>query len=208
MASLRSKPPLEFTPELIAGGEAAFNELYSYWFKHVDAFASSRLPTKEDGEDVAQRVFMRLHRRLQSAGIEPGRKVKPYLMQIAANEIRRFYTEAKPLDELPYGFEHNTPSGDEPMDDYLVRLDEMNTILTQLSVFLTPRELQLTRLIIYEGISIKEASKRLGFNYISVWNTFSSAKSKIGAWLAARGGNPQAGDSSVPDDSSLRGATD
>ncbi len=52
--------------EIVAGGPGAFDELFERYSRRVYAFALRRVGRPADAEDIAQEVFLQLHRSLPS----------------------------------------------------------------------------------------------------------------------------------------------
>jgi RNA polymerase sigma factor (sigma-70 family) len=84
--------------------KAEFETLLAPCRGALERFVYYKTPTKADGEDVLQDTLLAAYRRRDS--LRNAESFKPWLMQIAANQIREFYrrrasSSEQPLDELP-----------------------------------------------------------------------------------------------------------
>jgi RNA polymerase sigma-70 factor (ECF subfamily) len=81
-----------------AGDPAAFRDLVVRHQGRVVACARAVLRNEADAADVAQEVFIRLHRHL--AQVDPRRPLAPYLLRITVNRARDVLRQRRRHDEV------------------------------------------------------------------------------------------------------------
>lgn len=131
----------------------------------VFRFVSRRVRSREDAEDIAQEVMLRIHR--HSADLEHAERMGAWVHRIAANAIADHYRRPA-RRELPSGQAGDVPEAaieptwDEPDTDAL-RL-ELASCLTPLLEHLPPIYRQALELTEFGGLSQVEAAERLGLS--------------------------------------------
>ena len=131
----------------------------------VFGFVSRRVRSREDAEDIAQEVMLRIHR--HSADLEHAERMGAWVHRIAANAIADHYRRPA-RRELPSGQAGDVPetgvepAWDEPDTDAL-RL-ELASCLAPLLEHLPPIYRQALELTEFEGMSQVEAAERLGLS--------------------------------------------
>lgn len=81
--------------EILAGEEAAFEELIAHYERRIYYFALKRMRDPSDAEDVTQEVFLQVFRGL--ANFEGRSSLLTWMFGIAHNQICRRYRRKRPL---------------------------------------------------------------------------------------------------------------
>jgi RNA polymerase sigma-70 factor (ECF subfamily) len=131
----------------------------------VFAFVSRRVRSREDAEDIAQEVMLRIHR--HSADLEHTERMAAWVHRIAANAIADHYRRPA-RRELPSGQAGDVPelepepAWEEPGTDALRR--ELAACLAPLLEHLPPIYREALVLTDFSGLSQVEAADRLGLS--------------------------------------------
>jgi RNA polymerase sigma-70 factor (ECF subfamily) len=141
--------------------EATRRELHA----RVLGFVSRRVRSREDAEDIAQEVMLRIHR--HSGELEHAERMGAWVHRIAANAIADHYRRPA-RRELPSGQAGDVPevlvepAWDEPDTDALRQ--ELSRCLAPLLEHLPPIYREALELTEFEGMSQVEAAERLGLS--------------------------------------------
>ena len=136
--------------------------------ERVLAFVARRVGSREDAEDIAQEVMLRIHR--HSADLEHADRMTAWVYRIAANAIADHYRRPA-RRELPSGQatdvsdaveEPAPPVWAEPVPDDLRR--ELASCLSPLIERLPPTYRQALELVEFEGVSQVDAAAALGLS--------------------------------------------
>jgi RNA polymerase sigma-70 factor (ECF subfamily) len=141
--------------------EATRRELQS----RVLGFVSRRVRSREDAEDIAQEVMLRIHR--HSGDLEHAERMGAWVHRIAANAIADHYRRPA-RRELPSGQAGDVPevivepAWEEP--DTAALRQELSKCLAPLLEHLPPIYREALELTEFEGMSQVEAAERLGLS--------------------------------------------
>jgi len=148
--------------------------LWRDFHRRLGAFIARRVANKADAEDILQDVFLRVHRRV--ATLEKAGSLVPWLFQVARNAIVDHYRKPSrrreaPLAEGPAPVEKNA-------DDGRARR-ELSACLRPMIQSL-PRDYRTAlTLVEMEGVSQKEASKRLGISFSGMKSRVQRGREKL-----------------------------
>ena len=135
--------------------------LYIEYHERVLGYIASRVPSREDAEDLCQNVFEKAYR---SADRYDAEKSAPgtWLYAITRNAVIDFWRRARPTEELPEAF-----SDESAVDDDLIReetLEELAAALERLPDELT----DIIVLRYYDCLPLTEVAETLGLSYGAV----------------------------------------
>lgn len=158
-----------------AGDRAAFDDLILCHQRRVMMTAWHLLGSKEDAEDAAQEVFLRLYRHLHR--VDPKRPLAPWLYRVTVNVCRdlhrkRHAREGPAAEEIDLATLAHDPAGD------LRRAEQKQMIALALET-LTERERAAVVLRDIEGLSTAEVGDVLGSREATVRSQISSGRVKI-----------------------------
>lgn len=144
-----------------AGDDSAFSELMNRHYKGVLNFIYRFTNMKENSEDLAQEVFLRVYR--SASKYRPEAKFTTWLYKIATNvsltHVKKKNTNVS-LDEM----NENTGELENPdleiSDDIIYRKEMKNVIITAMET-LPEREKIAIMLCKYEGLSYEETAQVL-----------------------------------------------
>ncbi len=136
-------------------------KLYTEYRGRVLGYIASRVPSREDAEDLCQNVFEKAYR---SADRYDAEKSAPgtWLYAITRNAVIDFWRRARPTEELPEAF-----SDESAVDDDLIReetLEELAAALERLPDELT----DIIVLRYYDCLPLTEVAETLGLSYGAV----------------------------------------
>jgi len=158
----------------IAGDRAAFDELIVCHQARVLMTAWRLLGSKEDAQDAAQEVFLRLYRHLRR--VDPKRPLMPWLYRMTVNVCHDAYRkrrrEVLPAEELDPATLSLDPSTE------LARTERKAMIVAALKT-LTEKERAAVVLRDIEGLTTAEVAQTLGSSETTVRSQISTARVKI-----------------------------
>jgi RNA polymerase sigma-70 factor (ECF subfamily) len=173
----------------LAGDDDAFGELVSEHEKLVLRTAWRLVRNVEDARDIAQEVFLRLHRNLRS--LKPNRDLAPWLYRVTVNlgltALRRRTRKpeaALERDDVP-GLTAGRPEQERRSD----ASDARRTIAALLNE-LSEKERAAIVLRDLEGLEMSEVAKALGCRQGTVRAHLSRGRLKLRLAMQARGGSP------------------
>ncbi len=97
------------------GDERAFNVIYERTNRPVFRFLLSMSADRAVAEETLQETFLELIRRPE--GYDPSRgQLRPYLLGVARNKLRRHFASARRVEEIPENSAAQTPDPFEDLD--------------------------------------------------------------------------------------------
>jgi RNA polymerase sigma-70 factor (ECF subfamily) len=166
-------------PRTDAGDRAAvFESLLRRHEQMVLRIAYRMLGNRDDAEDAAQEVFLRLHRHLDRIDLEGAVQSWLYktVMNVCYDQIRR-RRPSQPVD-----FDVAQP----PSQLSGMLGEERRQLLAEALLRLPERERAAVVLREIEGLETREAAAILGVNEVTVRTQVASARGKLKAWMEAR----------------------
>lgn len=183
--------PSMFEPELLRqwirgakrGEAASFEKLVVLHERRVLRLAQRLLLNREAAEDVAQDVFMRLHKRIRS--VAEDKDLGPWLYRTTVNLCIDRLRRSK--DEMPFDLVPEVPDDcDNPEQSAANR--ERQQFVSEALKALTPRERQAIVLRDLEGHSTSEVAHMLGSSDTTVRSQISTGRVKMRNFLLERFG--------------------
>ena len=159
----------------LAGDRAAFDELILRYQPRVLSTAWRLLGAKEDAQDAAQEVFLRLYRHLRR--VDPHRPLLPWLYRMTVNVCHDLYRKRRRSDELAAETLLLTRDVHDPREE-ITRAERLQLIERALQV-LTEKERTTLVLRDLEGLSTAEVAATLGSSESTVRSQISMARMKI-----------------------------
>jgi len=158
-----------------AGDRAAFDELILGHQSKVLMTAWRLLGSKEDAQDAAQEVFLRLYRHLHR--VDPKRPLAPWLYRVTVNVCRDLHRRRQArqgpvAEEINPGTLARDPAGE------FTRAEQKRMIELALKT-LTEKERAAVVLRDIEGLSTAEVADALGTRQATVRSQISLARVKI-----------------------------
>jgi RNA polymerase sigma-70 factor (ECF subfamily) len=138
------------------GNEAAFTELYNFYFEKIFRFIYYRVGHKEAAEDLCEEVFIKVFRKISS--LDNNSSFEGWLYQIARNGVIDHYRDKKqtiPLEEVENTLEYENNVLD------LLKLDEHQKILLKLLKQLKPDQQAVLKLKFLEDLENPEIARIL-----------------------------------------------
>ena len=159
----------------IAGDRAAFDELILCFERRVFMTAWRLLGSKEDAQDAAQEVFLRLYRHLRR--VDPKRPLLPWLYRITVNVChdvhrKRRWSNTLAAEEADPATLVSDPAGE------ITRAEQKRVIAEALKT-LTEKERAAIILRDIEGLSTAEVASTLGSSETTVRSQISTGRVKI-----------------------------
>ncbi len=127
----------------------------------------------EDARDAAQEVFLKLHRNMGQ--VEPGRKVAPWLYQVAMNHCRDRLRRKRPSEAL----ELLDPPALDPHPEALASREERRRLVLRGLKRLAEGEREALVLRELEGLSTGEVALIMGNSEATVRSQIAKARAKL-----------------------------
>jgi RNA polymerase sigma-70 factor (ECF subfamily) len=159
----------------MAGDRGAFDELLRRYERRVLMTAWRLLGSKEDAQDAAQEVFLRLYRHLHR--VDPKRPLSPWFYRMTVNVChdlhrRRRWDSVLRVEEVDCASPDADPAGE------FTRAEQKQMIAAALQT-LTEKERAAVVLRDIQGLSTSEVAGILGSRETTVRSQISSGRVKI-----------------------------
>ncbi|MCU4154707.1 RNA polymerase sigma-70 factor [Carboxylicivirga sp. A043] len=154
----------------------AFEGLYLKYGRKLLEFAGHYMPSKDDAEEVVQKVFIKLWQKRHE--LKHNESVKGYIFTIAYNEIRKAFIKQKRENELiqSYYLEHDQ-NGSEASEeiDYAMLARKVDAIVEEM-----PKKRKMVYLLCKkEGLTVNEVAAHLQLSEKTVKNQLTAAYRQI-----------------------------
>jgi RNA polymerase sigma-70 factor (ECF subfamily) len=159
-----------------AGDKAAFEALVTGHERLVLRTAWRLLGNREDTQDAAQEVFLRLYKGIRK--LREDTLIEAWLYRVTLNvcqDLRRKRRSA--TREL-------IDRGQAPTPEHRIHVEQQTEAMTALIAELPDKERAALVLREIEGLSTREVAGILGSSEVTVRTQVSSARSKLKAWIA------------------------
>jgi RNA polymerase sigma-70 factor (ECF subfamily) len=140
-------------------------DLHRRFYPTIRAFIASRVSSAADAEDIAQDVFVELHKK--NGWHEGLEDPETYVFGIAKNLIRQYYrkraksVKAIPIEEIgPIAAGHDRRQDSDP--ESRIRKQELTEAIEEVLTKLPPKARQALKLRFVHGLTTKEAAKMCG----------------------------------------------
>lgn len=159
----------------MAGDRAAFDELLRCYERRVLMTAWRLLGSKEDAQDAAQEVFLRLYRHLHR--VDPQRPLLPWLYRMTVNVCHDLHRKRRreaaiPVEEVDPASMTADPAGE------IARAEQKRMVAAALQT-LTEKERAAVVLRDIQGLATSEVAGILGSSETTVRSQICSARVKI-----------------------------
>lgn len=173
-----------------AGDEAAFARLVAEHEAVVLRTAWRLVRNVEDARDIAQEVFLRLHRHLH--GINAERDLAPWLYRVTVNLGLTSLRRRKRKPEAPLHIDGQTLdlSAGRPEQDRRSDASDARRVLASILDRLSEKERAAIVLRDLEGLEMAEVAKALRCRRGTVRAHLSRGRLKLREAIRARGGSP------------------
>jgi RNA polymerase sigma-70 factor (ECF subfamily) len=158
--------------------DAVFESLLRAQEQMVLRVAYRMLGSRDDAEDAAQEVFLRLHRHFER--IDLAGAVQSWLYKTTMNVCYDLIRRRRPAEPI----EFDPPQPAPQLSGLLV--DERRQLLADALLRLPERERAALVLREIEGLETREAARILGVSEVTVRTQVASARGKLKAWMEAR----------------------
>lgn len=158
----------------MAGDRTAFDELILCYQGRVLMTAWRLLGSKEDAQDAAQEVFLRLYRHLRR--VDPKRPLMPWLYRMTVNVCHDVHRKRRPSEPLVEEMDLAAVAVD-PLGE-ITRAEQKRAIAAALET-LTEKERAAVVLRDIEGLATAEVANILGSSETTVRSQISMARVKI-----------------------------
>lgn len=152
----------------------AFERLLAAYERMVVGTAYRILGRREDAQDAAQEVFLRLYRNLDRIAGEP----KPWLYRVTVNVCNDYFRRRVATTELDEA--HADPA---PGPDHALSMDERKRLLMEGLQMLPERERTAVVLREIEGLSTRQVAEILGVEEVTVRSQISAARVKLAKYV-------------------------
>ena len=160
---------------LSKGDKIAFEELFITYYPKVKRFLSGFIDSEEDGEDLAQDVFVKLWRsRLSLAYVE---NLNSYIFRIAKNTLYDFIDNSK---KIYFSSEDVLPDiqSDESVEELLFA-DELSELINIKINRMPPQRRAIFIMSRNDGLSNQEIAEQLNISKRTVETHISAALADI-----------------------------
>lgn len=174
-------PDEELVKRAQGGDRAAFSVLTQRYYAKIFGYAYRSCGQRQDAEDVAQEVCIKLAQQLKGFRFES--KFSTWLYRLAINCLNDFYRKQKSSrgKEVIFGDDFEVESG-EPSAEERVQVKEVYCAVSRLSATLRDTVL----LVCGEGMEYAEAGKILGCTENTVAWRMNEAKKQLSARLGGQ----------------------
>jgi RNA polymerase sigma-70 factor (ECF subfamily) len=174
------------------GDTDAFAELYGRYFDRVHAYLRMALRDRDEAEDLAQQVFLKALRRLDTYEVGPHRSFRPWLFRIADNQLIDHLRKHRPtLLEDPERItdEAGTRAADvETVQSTLSWMSESEVAICMRRLPMAQRQVVTLRYVI--GLSLDETADALNRSPGSIRQLDYRARQYLQGRLTALGRRP------------------
>ena len=167
---------------MTTGTPAALTEqLWRELHASVHSFVLRRVRRPEDADDITQRVFLNLHRSLDS--LRDGERVRAWIFRASRNAIADHYRAPAARREVAIGDTSDLEAASDAIDpeEDAVRSSEAELAgcLRPLVDAMTAHEAEALRLVEIDGVSQTEASRRLGLSVSGMKSRVQRARARL-----------------------------
>jgi len=161
------------------GDRAAFEELVNRYYGRIQRWAQSIVGDRDDADDVAQEVLIRLYRRLRT--YEGKSRFTTWLFQVTRNTALELRRKADRRNTLLSGFWRTGQEETDVHAEPLARLQATHAVSQVKEVFnaLPVRQRQVFDLADLQGYSHAEIAEMLGINAVTVRANLCKARRAI-----------------------------
>ena len=168
--------------QVAAGDQAAFRQIYGFYYKRLYHFAFAFVKMKEAAEEIAEDVFIRIWQ--QRTGLESIRNLKVYLYTATKNTALN-YLSKKARENITEPFDHIHIAMISPglSPEQILITGEMYKKVQEAVEALPPRCKMIFRLIREDNLKYKEVSEILNISVNTIDAQMAIAVKRIAAAL-------------------------
>jgi RNA polymerase sigma-70 factor (ECF subfamily) len=171
------------------GDDAAFGELVGEHERTVLRAAWRLVGNAEDARDIAQEVFLRLHRHL--GRLDPCREIGPWLHRVTVNLALTALRRRRRRPESPLEHAHRVAAGASGQPEQERRADaaDARRVLVTALNRLSERERVAVILRDLEGMDMKDVARALGCRRVTIRAYLSRGRLKLRQGVDSIGGS-------------------
>ncbi len=170
------------------GDENAFRRLVQRWEGPVLSFLTRCLADPEEARDLAQEVFLRVHR--HAGRYRPEGAFRAWIFRIAGNLCRQRHRRRRLARWIPLLPQHEPPTPRTQRTDARLRAEEISRVLEEVLETLPLRQRMAFSLQRIEGLSYREIARVLGTSESAVESLLVRATRSVREGLRERGMTP------------------
>ena len=148
------------------------SEIYSLYYPKVRGYISGKIDNSHDVEDLAQDVFVKVIKNLDSFDSTKA-SLSTWIYVITANTVNDWFRTRRVTSELP-----ETLFSDEDIEASYVNSDTLERVSKALSM-LKERERDVIVIHYFRGVELKAIAEHLNVSYSTVKNIHRSALEKL-----------------------------
>ncbi|MDH3284806.1 MAG: sigma-70 family RNA polymerase sigma factor [Acidobacteriota bacterium] len=164
-----------------SGERDAFDRLVAEFGRLVLSLALRMVGHRQDAEDVAQEVFLRLFRALD--GIDETRSLEPWLVRVTLNVARNRLSRGPARREEPLTSRAESRASASAGPDVSVRSADVRAALRGAVRELPTQEATVFVLRDLQGVTVATIAEALGSSQVTVRRQSTSARKKVLVWL-------------------------
>jgi RNA polymerase sigma-70 factor (ECF subfamily) len=162
---------------LINADEAAFRQIFDYYFKTVRNFVNNHIKEAAQAEDITQNIFIRLWE--NKSRIDINKSFDGYIFTIAYRMVVDHYRQARTAISSRSGEKLHEAIPSTSYSDELLNLHQLESMYMKALQTLPLKRKEIFLLSRHKGLSNKEIAERLNISVKTVENQMTSALSGL-----------------------------
>ena len=181
--------PPELLQQIAAGDQAAFRQVYAYFYKRLYQFALAIVKTRESAEEIVEDVFVRIWQ--QKETLPAIRNLRVYLYTATKNTSLNYLSKkARESIAEPFDHIHIELGGSDITPEQILITAEMYQKVQKAVEALPPRCKMIFKLVREDGLRYKEIAEILNISVNTIDVQMAIAVKRIATALEAEFGFP------------------
>ena len=181
--------PPELLQQIAAGDQAAFRQVYAYFYKRLYQFAMAIVKTRESAEEIVEDVFVRIWQ--QKETLPAIRNLRVYLYTATKNTSLNYLSKkARESIAEPFDHIHIELGGSDITPEQILITAEMYQKVQKAVEALPPRCKMIFKLVREDGLRYKEIAEILNISVNTIDVQMAIAVKRIATALEAEFGFP------------------
>ena len=181
--------PPELLQHIAAGDQAAFRQVYAYFYKRLYQFALAIVKTRESAEEIVEDVFVRIWQ--QKETLPAIRNLRVYLYTATKNTSLNYLSKkARESIAEPFDHIHIELGGSDITPEQILITAEMYQKVQKAVEALPPRCKMIFKLVREDGLRYKEIAEILNISVNTIDVQMAIAVKRIATALEAEFGFP------------------